>query len=1083
MKYREVVAVKGDQLGFTDICPFEVKLEPGTRPIYIPPRRIPHSQKKIVDNLVEEMLQLEVIQPSNSPWSAPLVLVRKKDGTMRPCVDYRAINAKTVPDRYPLPLINDIIQALGKARIFSVLDMMSGYWQMSVDPSSRDKTAFTTQPPFTPNFGMRNGVAAFSRLINVVLTGLIGNEALVYLDDIVVYSTDIPSHFVRLEKVLRRLQEHNLKIKLKKCHFFQREMIYLGHQVSARGIQPDPEKTAAVRKYPAPRNVDELRTFIGFIGYYRSFIPDFSSIAAPLTGLLKKNEPYVWGQEQESAFHTLKAGLGQEPLLIFPDYTQEFVLSTDASSYGLGAVLQQERDGLLRPIAFASKLMTKCERNYSVTEKEALALIWGLKKFRNIIYGYTIICITDHQALCHIFRNKSLEGRLGRWALLVQDYNPEIRYKPGRLNAVPDGLSRLRCPTSETSASEEDPLEMRGAKTSARTRLGLIDLDPEEIRYAQMADPFLARMLAKLETGRVKGWKLKAGIVFKILDFRIVLAVPDTLIGKVIALCHDLPISGHLGPERTLHRLKSRFFFPNMNTRVQEYCQTCPSCHAHKRRYDGKVPLFTYPVPNRPWDWVAMDILGPLPKSRRGYIYLLVFVDYLTRYVELAPLRSRQAEGVAEAIRRKLIRNHTTPEILISDNAAEFTSAIIQELSKLYGLKKVQISSYHPQSNGLVERQNAKVLSAIRHTLEANQRNWDDCLPDVQVAINSAYNSSLGDTPHYLLYHQDKRLPYDLLLSDDLSQHCSTSIPEYVFESAQRASEIFKEAKNHLEGERDKYLQQFNKEASFPTLIAGRRCFLRNIVKPGLKVKLAPKWVGPYRVMEDLGKGKIEVTEIATGRTKVVHRENVKFVPEDTVALKEVPAARAPYPSSSTALPSRDSAGMDSNSGAGSEELPSQIAMEEPYSAEPCRTWVFPADSRLWTTSWPTSQTCPPSSTLIPRMETPSFNGGAGSGTPTAMDGLLADKPADGTTMINQPSLMCSTPMVEGTGHTPLRQVPASPVKTSGPSETFRQRVNSEGQESAKRSDLDLRSERGSDPDLASSSQKELRRDALNDRC
>jgi len=448
LENRDVISIKGENLGFTDCYEFKVQLVEGTRPIYVHPYRIPQSQKEIVEQHVQEMLEKDIIEPSNSPWSAPVLLVKKKDGSLRFCVDYRRLNAVTIPDRFPIPLMQDIVTSLGKAQYFSSLDLLSGYWQMTVAKDSRPMTAFSTHSGHYEfkrlPFGVRNGPACFSRLMNHVLTGLTGRDVYVYLDDIIIFSSTIDEHLAKLKRVFSRLRQFNLKLKLSKCDFLKTKIAYLGYQITANGVRPDPEKLRVLEKYPVPRSADDVRSFLGFVGFYRQFIPNFSTISRPLTGLLRKSIKFDWTEECQSSFEELKKNLMEEPILKYPDFEKKFVVVTDASNDGIGGVLMQEHDGKLFPIAYASRHLQKPERNYPITEKEALAVVWSMKKFRNIIYGYEIEVLTDHQALKYLFKDKILEGRMSRWSLKIQDFSPTITYIPGKANVLADCLSRMR---------------------------------------------------------------------------------------------------------------------------------------------------------------------------------------------------------------------------------------------------------------------------------------------------------------------------------------------------------------------------------------------------------------------------------------------------------------------------------------------------------------------------------------------------------------------------------------------------------------------------------------------------------------
>ena len=488
-EYRDTVALSGEPLGRTDVLDHHITLYPGVSPIYVPAYRLPHSQREVADKLVQDMLRQGVVEPSKSPWNFPLILVPKKDGTWHPVIDYRRLNAVTQPDRFPIPVLSDLLHSLGKNKVFSTIDLLSGFWQIPLREESRELTAFSTptghyQFVVTP-FGLHSSPITFSRLMQMVFSDLIGKEVLVYMDDIIVISQDVPTHFERLRHVLDRLRSANLKLKLSKCVFLQTTIKYLGHTVTEHGISPLTDKVEAVYNFPVPKNVEEIRSFLGLVGFYRSFIKDFSRIAAPLNRLLSKSVPFEWGKEQQDAYTSLRDRLTDAPILAFPDFTQPFTLYTDASDYAVGAALMQQHGTQLHPVAYFSKQLNKAQRNYSVTEKEALAVVLALKHFRTYIFGYPVTVFTDHQPLLGIFKGTQYQGRLARWSLLVQEYNPDFKYVPGKANVVADGLSRLVASISTFPT-----------------------IDSEDLKTQQETDPLWGTVVSYL-SGRSAHLKLK----------------------------------------------------------------------------------------------------------------------------------------------------------------------------------------------------------------------------------------------------------------------------------------------------------------------------------------------------------------------------------------------------------------------------------------------------------------------------------------------------------------------------------------------------------------------------------------------
>ncbi|MEL7521519.1 MAG: reverse transcriptase family protein, partial [Cyanobacteria bacterium J06553_1] len=381
-RFRNSIALGGDDLGRTNVLKHRIKLKPGTSPVYIPAYRFPHSRKEAIKTIVQDLKAKGVIEDSESPWNFPLILVPKKTNEWRPCVDYRRLNDCTTPDRYPMPVLTELLQGLGKASVFSSLDLISGYHQVSMDPESKELTAFSTpeghyQFKVMP-FGLRNAPTTFSRLMDLVLKGIKGVFVLSYLDDIIVYSKNEKEHLRHLEQVLTRLQTAGLKLRLSKCEFFKKRLQFLGHVVDATGVHTQSDKINKVKNWPDLKDKKEVQRFLGLAGYYRAFVPDYTKVAHPIIKLTREEEPFVWGPEQSNAFQALKDRLTSAPILRFPDYEKTFYLATDASAVGLGACLMQYTEKRLMPIAYASRLLKPAERNYSVTQQEALGVVWAL---------------------------------------------------------------------------------------------------------------------------------------------------------------------------------------------------------------------------------------------------------------------------------------------------------------------------------------------------------------------------------------------------------------------------------------------------------------------------------------------------------------------------------------------------------------------------------------------------------------------------------------------------------------------------------------------------------------------------------
>ena len=422
-KFRNNISLPGETPGRTKVLKHTIKLDT-EQPLYTPQYRVPVIHQAPLDDVIKEMLNDEVIRVSQSPYNSPLIVVPKPDGTIRPCVDFRKINHHVVPDRFPLPILGEIND------VFSTLDCQSGFWQIELDEASKPITAFSIRTGhYEYNvlpFGLKDAAPSFERMITMTLSGLINTSVLVYLDDIIVFSKGPEEHLKRLEKVLERFSEAGLTIKISKCSFLRRKIRYLGHQVSSSGITMDLDKAKTIETYQAPSDKDKLRSFLGLLSYYRAFIPKFSEKAESLLRLLLKDAKFEWKEEQDQAFVRLKECLLKPPILRYPDFEKTFFLATDASNTGLGAALLQEVDGKLMPISYASRTLNSAEQNYSVTKREALAVVWALRHYKYLILGYRIIVVTDHKPLLAIFRKEPPDALMSRWLVLVQEYTSLI---------------------------------------------------------------------------------------------------------------------------------------------------------------------------------------------------------------------------------------------------------------------------------------------------------------------------------------------------------------------------------------------------------------------------------------------------------------------------------------------------------------------------------------------------------------------------------------------------------------------------------------------------------------------------------
>ena len=447
-KSTDVFALDDNELGCTDVVCHTIDTGDNP-PVKQPPYRAPMIYREKIAEMVTEMQERGIVQPSTSPWASPVVLVPKKDGSLRFCVDFRKLNSMTKKDVYPLPRVDDILDTLGNAKYFTTLDLASGYWQVPLDNEAISKTAFTTHQGLFEfvrmPFGLCNAPATFQRAMQTVLAGIEWHDCFVYIDDILVASRTFEEHIQHLEQVFDRLRKANLRLKPRKCRFLCKEVSYLGHVISVEGVRPDPEKTEKVRCFPVPCDVTSVRQFLGLASYYRRFVQNFARIASPLRALLRKDSIFHWSPECSGAFNQLKDALISSPVLAFPKFGPgcEFILETDASYVGLGAILsQQQDDGTIHPIAYASRSLDQHEKNYGVTELETLGLVWAVRYFRPYLLGHCTTVYTDHSACLSLLNHPRPSGKLARWAMTIQEMDLIIKHRSGKSNTNADALSR-----------------------------------------------------------------------------------------------------------------------------------------------------------------------------------------------------------------------------------------------------------------------------------------------------------------------------------------------------------------------------------------------------------------------------------------------------------------------------------------------------------------------------------------------------------------------------------------------------------------------------------------------------------------
>ena len=903
IKHSTLFAKNDGDLGRTNLVLHDIDTG-SSRPIRQPARRPPGAMQDVLEQEMKSMLEKGVIEPGQSPWASPVVLVKKKDGSVRFCVDYRRLNSVTQFDAYPLPRIDETFEALSGARFFTTLDLLSGYWQVGLTPEARLKSAFVVRSGLylwnVMPFGLCNAPSTFERLMETVLRGLQWQSCLVYLDDVVVFGRTEDELLQRMDEVFTRLSAAGLKLKPRKCCLFARKTDYLGHVISERGIEVSPEKVAAVRDWPQPEDATDIRSFLGTANYYRRFIRGYATIAAPLHRLTEKDSMFVWTGECQDAFNKLKEQLAEAPVLKFPVPNVRYVLDTDASNTGIRAVLSQIVDGEERVLGFASRTLSKPERNYCVTRRELLAVVHFVKYFRSYLFGHHFTIRTDHSSLRWLLAFKDPQNQVARWIQTLSEYDFEIEHRPGVKHGNADGLSRQPCRQClRMSAGEtmEDDATALGGGCPVR----LIGLVPEwtdrQLSEAQEADSDLGPVIALLKEGRrptevettswtnsakrlVLDWdrmKLQDGVLKRTWfdnrgrEVAPQLVLPRAFTNRALEMAHDHQLAGHFGEKRTLARLREKYFWPGQSMDVRRWCRGCSVCCARRPKPSrAHHPLQQDPV-SEPLQRVAVDLLGPLePPTAKGNRYVVVFVDYMTKWAEAYPLPDQTAETVADYFVKEFVCRFGVPRQLHSDQGRQFESALFQRMCELLHVRKTRTTALHPQSDGQTERMNRMLLDVVAKLAQNRSHDWDECLPYAMAAYRSSVHSVTGETPNRLMMGREVETPLTLLAPPPTTTNNDIPWVEALEDRFRDTyATVLTTTKNQLRTAKA-YHDRRQKGLNFE---AGASVWLYDPkVKKGVSPKLdARRWSGPWIIVRKISVCVYVIRKAGTGATKVVN--------------------------------------------------------------------------------------------------------------------------------------------------------------------------------------------------------------------
>jgi len=838
------------ETGKTDLVHHVIQTN-SSLPIRKLPFRTSPKEKEIITKEVEALQQHGIIRPSSSPWATNVVLVRKRDGRHRLCVDFRALNKITKRDVYPLPRIDDILDTLSGMKYFTTLDQANAYWSLPINEADKEKTAFTSPTGlfefnFLP-FGLSNAPSTFQRLMDLLLSGLKWKSCMVYLDDVLVFAADFEQMIFRLREVLKRLSDGGMKLRLEKCKFCETEVTYLGHTLSAAGIKPDMNKLKAVKDIPTPVKSKDVKSFLGLVSYYRKFIPSCSQICQPLIKLLANDTKFVWLEEQQIAFDKLKRLLVSPPLLAHPNFSKKFYVHTDASYDGIGGILSQiGEDGKDHPICYASRTLRPAEKNYGVTELETLAVVEFVKLFRPYLYQQDVTVVTDHQAVKSVLEKSNVNPRIARWGLSLSGVNLTVVPRKGTKHSNADALSRLPDVKAQPVFDIETDMYNRPALTVGSISAPTV----EDLVVLQKKDPFSMKILKQLEAHKyVEGFVLKDDLLFKDDGGILKLVVPLELCKCILVAFHDDKLSGHFGAKKTFHLISKRYFWPFMLRDITNYCKTCSLCQLNKpTRHKFKADLHPIRVTG-PFERLAVDCMGPFPLTIAGNRFIVVFIDHFSKFIEAFATSDITAQTIAKLFVENIICKHGAPQILQTDRGSDFTSNLMVEVTKIFDIRKVLTSPYHPIANGEVERSNQTLIARIRMFIDRTQEDWDLHLPFAVFSTNIHMNETTKFSPFEVIYGRVPKLPIDSVLSYSPKLHF-LDLDLYSHEVKKHFAYALRIVQQNIYENQDKYKEFYDRSKHNVEYAVGDLILKESQVrKPGISKKLLPLYDGPYRVV------------------------------------------------------------------------------------------------------------------------------------------------------------------------------------------------------------------------------------------
>ncbi|EGT45949.1 hypothetical protein CAEBREN_01577 [Caenorhabditis brenneri] len=915
-EYHDVFSKNAYDLGSSTTDPVHIYTNTEV-PVRARPYRVPVKYQAELEKHINSLIKSGRITESNTPWTSPIVLVKKKNGSLRVCLDFRRLNDVTIPDNFPLPRIDAILERVGGSKYFTSMDMANGYLQLRLDPSSSYKCGFITETKVYAYthlpFGLKSAASYFQRALKTVLAGL-EDDALVYIDDILVFSKTFEQHLLSLRKVLDRFRSFNLKASPKKCEFAKTSITFLGHEISQNSYAPNKANVDSIAAFPVPSNINEVRRYVGMAGFFRKFIPNFSEIAEPLTRLTRKNTSFEWNSAQQEAFETLRTALISEPILGFPDYDKPFHIFCDASAVAQGAALMQTRpdsEKEFTAIAYASRTLSDPETRWPAIQVEMGAIIFALRQFKPYTCMSKIVLHSDHKPLTFLLQKSKTHDNLARWLIELQCYDITIVHIDGKKNTVADCLSRAR--------DNEDPAEHTELKdivnfpvcmvagfgplcSTTRGTIALVrrnkESKPLDIAAEQEKDDDVRAIKQFLE-GKSKIEALPT-VLQKLAEIcsltpngtvmikpspqsrKTVLLVPDQLRMLVFEAFHESFLSGgHFNWKKTKDKIARKYYWPGMAKQVRELCRVCDKC----QKKNSPVPAYRERLltvaTTGVFQKVGLDLTGPLRTTERNNKYILNIICWFSKFVVSVALPDARAETVARALFVECLMRYGAMSEIVTDNARTFDSHAFSDFCDLLTISHHKAIPYHSKGNGATERTFRTFHQLTSKYVNKTHTDWDLILPALTFCYNTSIHCTTGETPFFLMHGRDPIFSIDKIL--DPTPATESPDPKDEMESfREELTRNVRDAWTHAKEQADKARQQFSKSydtAVKPTNIkVGDRVLMKNYKsKVGLSRKLVLPWIGQFRVIKiEHPEAQIQDISNPTAKPKRVHLDQIK---------------------------------------------------------------------------------------------------------------------------------------------------------------------------------------------------------------